>query len=240
MINIIKSDIFRIYKGKQCVFSMLGLTVLGIFLMVISGESSGFEAVKGGLTNGGMFIPLFLTNILVVVWGHEFNYRVVNNTLIAGVSREHYFISKVILTYVLTILFVSIYSVSLIVTAAILKGSIPMVIILKIIGIQLPFYLMAVSIGIFLFNSIQAIYVSVSLFIILAFIGDSLVSMIISTYLPKLDMILDTMIFTNISSVVDIQSLSTNLVGTMLISGCLYLVIAVSSSFILFNKRELK
>ncbi|AOV08927.1 hypothetical protein [Sporosarcina ureilytica] len=240
MLNIIKSDFFRIMKGKLCFYSIVGMVVLGIFFGFIASDDTAFEIAKSGLSNGSLLIPIFLTNILMVVWGHEFSYRVVNNSLILGVKRSTFFMGKTVLTFILTILFVLVYSLSLFTTTFVLSGGFDVVALLKVILAQIPLYLTASALGVLLFNIIKSTYVSVAAFISIAFIGDSFLSNIIGTYLPKFDSILDTLFFTNIRNVTNLSNLSTSFTTTIFVSSIAYTLLALIISYSSFSTREFK
>ncbi|MCZ2259985.1 hypothetical protein [Sporosarcina sp. G11-34] len=240
MFNILKSDFFRIIKGKLCFYSAVGMVVLGAFFSFLGSDKPAFEIVQSGLSSSSLFLPIFLTNILVIVWGHEFSYRVVNNSLISGIKRSTFFLSKTILTFILTILFILIYSLSLFATTYALQGGFDPLPLVKIVLAQIPLYLTASALGILLFNTIKSTYVSVAAFISIAFIGDSFISNIIATYLPKLESILDTLFFTNIRSVTNLPDLSTNLLLTIFTSSIAYALLALFVSYSSFNTREFK
>ncbi|MEI5994201.1 hypothetical protein [Candidatus Enterococcus mansonii] len=240
MINMLKADIYRIVKSSLCLYSLVGLLLLGVFFSFMGSSSSAMEMVQGGLSNGSILLPVFLTNIYMVSWGHEFSYRTVNNSLIGGIKRSTFFLSKTFLTFILTVLFLSVYAIGLVGTALVLKGGFAIVPILKALAAQTLLYLTVSSIGILLFNVIQASYVSVAAFISVAFIGDNILSSIISTYFPKADFILDTLFFTNIRSLSDVSTIPSKVLSTMLISSIVYGVIALFVSYSVFSNREFK
>ncbi|MGG5342426.1 hypothetical protein [Enterococcus sp. AZ192] len=242
MINLLKSDGYRIVKSSLCFYSISGLILVGAFFGFLGASSTDTakELIQSGMSNGSMLIPIFLTNIFMVCWGHDFNYRVVNNSLIAGISRKKFFSSKVVLTFLLTLLFVSAYAGSLMITTLILKGSFPLEVALKPFFVQLPLYLAVSCVGIFLFNVFHASYTSVAIFIAIAFIGDTLLSNIISNYFKKFDFLLDTLFFSNLRSITDLSVFTNEQLKTALFSSLIYSVIALAVSFNIFRNREFK
>ncbi|MFD2307304.1 ABC transporter permease [Enterococcus termitis] len=242
MINLLKSDGYRIVKSSLCFYSISGLILLGAFFGFLGSSSTDTakDLIESGLSNGSMLIPIFLTNIFMVCWGHDFNYRVVNNSLIAGVSRKTFFLSKVVLTFLLTLLFVSVYAVSLMVTTILLKGGFPLDVAIKPFLVQLPLYLAASCLGICLFNVFQASYTSVAAFIAIAFIGDTILSNIISNYFEKFDVLLDTLFFSNLRSITDLTVFTSEQLQTALLSSLIYGLIALAVSFNVFRNREFK
>lgn len=240
MFNILKSDFFRIIKGRLCFYSAVGMIVLGIFFSFIGSDKTAFEIVQSGLSNSSIFVPIFLTNILVIVWGHEFSYRVVNNSLISGIKRSTFFLSKTVLTFILTILFILIYTFSLFTTTFVLQGAFDALPLIKIVLAQIPLYLTASALGVLLFNTIKSTYVSVAAFISIAFIGDSFISNIVATYFPKIESILDTLFFSNIRSLTNLSDLSTNFLTTIFASSFAYTLLALFISYSSFSTREFK
>ena len=138
MVNIIKSDFYRIIKGRLGFISALLIFLFGILLVVIARDYTVKELIESTLSSGSIFMPIMITNILVISWGHEFNYRTVNNALISGISRMKYFISKVLLTFLLMTLFLIMYSMGLTLATLVFKGSVDLGYTLKILSAQFP------------------------------------------------------------------------------------------------------
>lgn len=241
MVNTLKADFYRIIKSSLGFYSMAGLIVLGIiFGFLASADNAPQLMVQSGLSNGALLVPVFLTNVFMIAWGHEFSYRVVNNSLIAGMKRSTFFFSKTILTFLLTILFVMTFAGSLIGTTWLLKGGFSLVVALKPFVAQLPLYLTTSCLGILLFNALKVSYISVAAFISIAFVGDTIFSNIVSTYFGKLDFILDTLFFSNLRMVTDLSAVSASQFQTIMISSVLYGAVALLISFHLFSNREFK
>lgn len=241
MINTLKADFYRIIKSSLGFYSVAGLILVGvIFGFLASADNTPQLIVQSGLANGALLIPVFLTNIFMIAWGHEFSYRVVNNSLIAGMKRSTFFFSKTLLTLLLTVLFVGIFAGSLMLTAFLLKGGFSLTAAMKPLLAQLPLYLTASCLGILLFNVLKASYISVAAFISIAFVGDTIFSNVISTYLEKLDFILDTLFFSNLRMVTDLSTVSADQFQTIMVSSVLYGVIALFISFSVFSNREFK
>lgn len=240
MLNSLHADFFRIIKGGLCLYSFIGMIVLGWFFSFVGTDKSSFEIAQAGLADASMLIPIFLTNIFVIVWGHEFSYRVVNNSLVLGIKRLSFFMNKTILTFILTFLLVSVYTISLFMTTFILHGDFEVLPLIQIFLAQLPLYMTVSALGILLFNIIRATYLSVAIFVSVAFIGDSFISSIVATYFPNFEAILDTLFFTNIRAVINLSELSTDFLTTVFISGFAYMVLAVFISYMSFSTREFK
>lgn len=240
MVNIIKSDFYRIIKGRLGFISALLIFLFGILLVVIARDYTVKELIESTLSSGAIFMPIMITNILVISWGHEFNYRTVNNALISGISRMKYFISKVLLTFLLMTLFLIMYSMGLTLATLVFKGSVDLGYTLKILSAQFPMYLAVSSLGVLLFNVVNATYVSIMIFIVMAFIGDNIISMIIETYFKKLDFLMDYLFISNISNVTNISVLTNTTMLTYSTSAVALTVIFIMISYQTFKQKEFK
>lgn len=240
MLNIIKSDFYRVKQGKLGYISAIVLFLLGLFLGALGKGYTTSELIESTLSSGSIFMPIIITNILVIVWGHEFNYRTVNNTLISRVKRIDYFTSKMILTGTLTVIALAIYGLSIVTSTFIFNGTIDVAYTLKILGAQLPLYLAVSSFGTLLFNLIDVTYLAITIFIVTSFIGDSLISMVIDTYLKPLKFLLDYLFMSNIGNMANIQVLPTTTIFTYIWSALICSVVFIAISYQLFNKKEFK
>lgn len=240
MVKSIKADIYRILKSASGFYATAILLLLGIFFSFVGKDNSSKEIIENGLSNGTLLLPVFLTNTFVISWGHEFSYRLVNNSLISGIKRYQFFFSKVLLTFFLTVIFISVFSVSLFISTYFISGSVPVMSSLKILMLQLPLYLAASSLGILLFNVLNSSYLSIATFISIAFIGDTLIGTVISTYFSNFDVLLDTMFFSNLRNLIGYQNLSDHTIQVMVVSSLAYSVVALLISFQVFRKREFK
>lgn len=240
MFSLIKSDIYRIIKGNLGIISLLGITTLAIFIGVMSGKGDSVEALTGGLSIGTMVLPIFFTNIFMITFGNDYSYRVVNNSLISGIKRSTYYFSKVILTFLLATVYVFIFSLVLVVTLKVTTGELMVVEAAKIFIAQLPLYLGASAIGIVCFNFIKTPYIAVAAFISLAFVGDNFISIIVSNFVPKLEGVLDTLIFTNLGQLVGVNAISTQSLMTIIVSCVIYSVCLIFIGYRSVKTREFK
>lgn len=240
MLNILKSDSYRIIKGQLGLISLLGIMVLAIFFGSISSDGDVLETLVGGLSIGTMILPIFFTTIYMMTFGNEFSYRVINNSLISGIKRHTYYISKVLLTFIMTIIYVVAFALTLVLTLKVTTGDWMIAEASKIVMAQLPLYLGVSSIGILCFNLIKTPYIAVAAFISVAFVGDNLIGSIVETFLPKLDFMLETFIFTNLGTLVGITTLSTQTLTTIMISCFIYSVVIIVIGYQSIKIREFK
>lgn len=240
MRTMLKADFYRISKGRLGYIAAIILFLLGLLLGALGKGYSNSEIIESTLSSGSLFMPIMITNVLMIAWGQEFTYRTINNVLISGVSRFKYFAAKILLTGILTGIFLCIFGLSVVISTLIFSGQVDLIHTFEILFAQLPMYLALSALGVLLFNIIDVTYVAVTMFIVISFIGDTLISTIIGTYLKQLDFMLDYMFVTNISNVVNLSSLPTATIITYIWSAFLLAIIFVGISYQIFKKREFK
>ena len=240
MLNLLKSDIYRIVKGNLCFYAIAGLSLFGLFFGIVREDTPSLEAIKDGLSNASIFVSIFMINIFMVVWGHEFTHRVVNNSLIFGIQRRTYFYSKVLLTFGMTLLFLAVYTSALGITVWLTAGGFSLLEMFKMLLLQLPLYFAVSLIGVLLFNVIKSGNVATSIFVALILVGEGLASSVISTYFSAAEVLLDTLLFTNIRLLTDYLKLSGQTVGLIFSSAVVYGLICYMCSYQVFKAREFK
>lgn len=240
MIDLLKADFYRIRKGNLGYISAIVLFLFALLLGALGKEYPTKEIVESALSSGVLFMPVMITNVLMIVWGHEFNNRTINNVLITGTNRLNYFIRKCVLTAILTSLFLAVYGVGVMISTVIFSGDIAIVHTVKILFAQLPLYLAVSSLGILLFNVINTTYVAITIFIVIAFIGDSIITTVIVTYLKPLEFLLKHLFISNISNMSNISVLSMNTIMTYIWSALIFSIVFSAISYQMFKKREFK
>lgn len=240
MINLFKADVYRILRGRVSMFSLLGILILSIFLGNAPESGKNVDSLIGLFSIGTMILPLFFTSIYMATFGNEFSYRVVNNSLVSGVKRSTYYLSKVILTFVMTSIFVLVFFSGLILTLKLRTNNLFINEFFRVLIAQIPLYIGVSSIGILCYNLIKTPYIANVVFVSIAFVGDNLLSSIIGTFLPRLDFLLDTFIFSNLSNVI-VTVISNNKISGSIFGSCiLYSLILIFSGYFLIQKRDLK
>lgn len=240
MFELLKADFYRIKKGNLGYISAIVLFLFALLLGALAKGHSTKEIVESTLSSGGLFMPIMITNVLMIVWGHEFNNRTVNNVLISGMNRLNFFISKFVLTAVLTGAYLMVYGIGAMASTLIFKGGIDFVYTMKILLAQMPLYLAISSLGVLLFNVINTTYVAIIIFIVAAFIGDSIISTVVLTYLKQLDFLLDHLFVSNISNIAYMSVLSTNDILTFVCSALIFSIVFGFISYQVLKGREFK
>lgn len=240
MLSLLKSDIYRIVKGKLGFYSAAGLVIFGIFFGIVRDDTPSLEAIQDGLSSASIFVSIFLINIFMIAWGHEFSNRVVNNSLVFGVKRRTYFLSKVLLTFGMTFLFLAIYTGALAGTVWITGGGFSLIEMFKIMLLQLPLYFTVSLSGVLLFNVIKSGNVATAVFVALILVGEGLASSFISSYFSAADVVLDTLLFTNIRQLTDYQNISGQTFGVIFSSTLVYAFVFYIFSYTIFKDRDFK
>nr|WP_088327667.1 hypothetical protein [Bacillus cereus] len=238
--NLLKADLYRIFKGKLGIISLIFLVLIGVGFSLLEKNSNPLEEIYSAWGMGIGLLPIFLTNIYMIVWGNEFTSRTVNNVLITGNKREIFFFSKFLLTFLLTLLSVIVLTSAIVLTVWINVGVFSVMEVLKIFVVQLPIYFAITAFGVLIFNVVRVPYVAVVLFISSAFIGDAFVSNIISIYFSNFDYLLDTLFFSNLSNLIGLKDISSNTLKLMISSGVIYGLIATTLAYTSFKTREFK
>lgn len=240
MYTMLKADFYRIRKGNLGYIAAIILFLFGIFLGILGKDYSVGEMIELMLATSSLLMPIIITNLLMIVWGHDFNTRTVNNTLIGGTSRLKFFIEKFVLTAILTGIFLIIFGLSVVTCNLVFQGSTDLVYLGEILLAQYPLYLAVSSLGVLFFNIFKTSYVSVALFMVVCFIGDNLISTVVGTYLKAFDFVLDYLFVSNISNIVNLNALPGNLITTYLVSALVLSFIFIVVSYQIFRNREFK
>lgn len=240
MIRNLRADFYRIRKGNQGVISMILILILGIFLTAIGKEYDTKELIESALSSGSLFMPILFSNILMITWGYEFSYRTVNNALIAKANRLKFFISKVLLSFLLTLGYLFLYAISIILGTVIFKGRIEIIYTIKLILAQFPMYLAVISLGTLLFHVVDAIYVAVAIFLVISLLGDSITSLVISTYFKNFGFLMDYQFVANISKITNMSFLPLNTILIYMGSAVAFCVVFMAVSYQVFARREFK
>lgn len=240
MINLFKSDVYRILRGRVSMFSLLGIIILSIVLGSASESGKNIDSLIGIFSIGTMVLPLFFTSIYMATFGNEFSYRVINNSLVSGVKRSTYYLGKVILTFLMTTVFVLVFFSVLTLALKIRTNTLYINEFLRVLVAQVPLYIGVSSIGILCYNLIKTPYIANVVFVSIAFIGDNLLNSIIGTFLPRLEFLSDTFIFSNLNNVVVVAIADNKISGSIFVSCIIYSFILVLSGYFLIQRRELK
>ncbi|XMB66303.1 ABC transporter permease subunit [Mycoplasmatota bacterium zrk1] len=262
MINLIKADIYRIFRGKGIYITigfLLGLCSLQAFggidsLGVSSSSMEGIDEVIPLVT--GRIAPLIMmrTNdnllylllpIIIIISSVDFSSGTAKNVLVNGVSRSKYYLSKLVLTMLFCIILLVFSIVIPTIIISLLNGFggefdgefIGQV--LKAFSLQLLLFLAVTSIGIFfVFTTKSTAKVNG------IYIAFCLVPMIIIVLLfnisEKFLKLLDYEVVMNIRMAANANSMSSGEIGRMILVGIVYLVLSLVGGLILFRKCDIK
>lgn len=123
MLNIIKADLYRIFRGKTLYITFIAFLFL-MSLQVVFPESGSFTI---GVSNDGIpgldalpkrstcglqapivlmsyadQIIYFMLSIIYIISATDFSYGAIKNSLCSGVSRVKFYLSKLVLTIILS------------------------------------------------------------------------------------------------------------------------------------------
>ncbi|EPI01856.1 hypothetical protein D920_00398 [Enterococcus faecalis 13-SD-W-01] len=214
--------------------------MIGIGFTLLTKDKFSLDTVKNTVRMSSVLLPIFLTNIYMIIWGDEFSHRTINNLLVVKKNRFKIFVIKYFLTFALTLIFSLVIILACSFTTWFKIGGFPLLEILKILAAQLPIYFAVTSFGTLIFIGIPTSYAAVAVFISLAMIGDNFISSIISTFLPNLEYFLDTLFFTNLSNIVDFSIISPDTFRVMMLSGIIYGIFGAILSYMIFSIKEFK
>jgi ABC-type transport system involved in multi-copper enzyme maturation permease subunit len=160
MLNLLRSDFYRLFKGKT-IYVTFAIVLAFMVLLPFMEKNTGYEVLIGGLGEND-FILLALLPILFVIAAIDFQFGTIKNALSYGTSRTGLYFSKLILAGVYCIImYLSVILVKTLSGTAFngFQGEITSEILLSVLevaGIQICLLLGAVSVGIaiiFMFQS---------------------------------------------------------------------------------------
>lgn len=238
---ILKADLYRIIKGKLGLIALaglLGLIIFGYFVFSFRLGDRGAPLMILRIVSA--FVPIFLTNIYMIVWGDEFSQRVINNVLITKVSRTKIFIVKFILAYLLTIVLTLLVLLVDIIIGYILGNQVDVANLLLRTAIQGLGYFVLTGLAALLFTYLSKPYVAVAAFISYTIVIESLASNLISGYLPQFEPFTHTLPTYILSEAINAEVLTSQFMWTSLIAAVGYGLILFVISCLIFNKKEFK
>ncbi|MBO5349351.1 MAG: hypothetical protein J6A89_05995 [Clostridia bacterium] len=135
MINIIKSDLYRIFKGKA-IYVLLTIIVLIISPQIIFFKTTVAEIISG---NNDLYFAFIVIIVSVIL--SDFSNSTIKNTIACAITKKTYYFSKLISSLFLSTLLIIFfncftYSINIIVNG--IDSSIPIFEFMKMTVIQLP------------------------------------------------------------------------------------------------------
>ncbi len=261
MLNIIKADLYRIFKGKGIYITFIFFIAI-IVLQIYSGSLgavgvntdtvSSYDNIK--LT--GAIAPFatssfvdnylyYLLPIIVIIAAVDFGAGTVKNILSNGVSRIKYYFSKLILAFIASTVMLFLNVVLSILLATMINGfggEFNAKFISDILRVLLPqlylFFAMS-SVGIFLTFSTKRVGALSGYYI-----GFCLVPMILVYILsigwPNALKLLDYDIVSNLRMLGGIVSFSNTDLARVYLLGSFYILVSTIGGLLLFRRSEIK
>jgi ABC-type transport system involved in multi-copper enzyme maturation permease subunit len=257
MLNIMRSDLYRITKGKCLYITLiifLTLTVIqAVFpgrvfwglkpLVNIPAELDGMHSHLAVMVSADNIIYIMLS-IIFVLAATDFSSGAVKNTLSSGVSRTKLYLSKLMLGSLICIImyasaiFLSTLAVTLITGFGGTFSFAYMLSVLIPFAAQLVMLIGVISIGISIIfitkkgAALNAIYLSF-------FIGITTIIVLIARatgyeFLVKYDFVL------NLQSLADVENMAAVDIFRALVIGMAFTVICTSIGILAFKKSEIK
>jgi len=262
MINLIKADIYRVFRGKGIYITMgflFALCILQSFGMmesigISSASMEGAEEVVTGLS--GKMVPMIMMRandnllylllpVIIFISAADFSSGTAKNVLANGVSRTNYYFSKLILSMLFCIVMsvLSIVIPTIIVT--LLKGfggGIDLEFfgqVFKAFSLQLFLLLAVTSLGIFFVFTTRSTAKVNGLYIAFCLVPMLLIVLMfgISEEFIKL---LDYEMVMNIRMAANANTMTSLEIVRVIVFGISYLLFSMVGTILLFKKCDIK
>lgn len=259
MLNLIKADMYRLIRSKAFWITFIvlisylilaGLTgsvgTIGVATEVNEREylslldsGTGMQMLTSS-TGDNLFY--FFLPILILLITSDFTNGAVKNVISKGVSRNRYYISKLIFTTVICSLFVILYEVIPLIAGSLKYGygdSFKIYNFGRILLTQIPIYFAVISIGVFMACSVQKTAILNGVYLTF-FIFTSLMFTILTIINDKFQKLFDYDLVMLIRKNVFIKNISMKEIIYNWTFALIVIVITIISGIVIFNKREIK
>lgn len=262
MINLIKADIYRIFRSKGIYITMTILLVIFVLqafgevgsIGISSDEMEGAEAVVQLLT--GRTAPLnvmrandnllyFLLPIIIFISSVDFSSGTAKNVLSNGISRTRYYFSKLILS----MLFCTLILISSIVIPTIIAtfmngfgGAFDWTYIsqvLNVIALQQLLLFAATSIGIFFVFTTKRTAAVNGLYIAFCLVPMLLILTLYS-FSEKFSILMEYEMVMNIRKAAYVNLMTGDEIIKVIAVGLVYFIISLACGLVLFKKCDVK
>ncbi|MBD5545152.1 MAG: hypothetical protein HDR01_13195 [Lachnospiraceae bacterium] len=238
--NFIKAELFRFSRKKVFYIAFLGLVCLALFFCkTIEADDAGM-VVKASLTYGTAVIPILFVPIYLQIWQADFASRFINNILVSGMSRVHYYFGKLLMMYLFGEVLALIYGFSVLIFSYCLKGEFLIGEYLKAIAVQNLLYLVVMAVGLMIYIVVDVAALSTAVYLLFILLFENLVSALLKQMHINIEKISSYMIMQNLTKAVSVVNLQKNEIYPMLISGIVLWIISVGISVFLLKEREYK
>jgi len=257
MTNIIKADLYRLLRGKG-IYITTALLVLVIFF-----AASGDSLIHVSTNNGDIFEPLtgltapfwlmsspetifaFLIPFIIFVVASDFSSMTVKNALSAGEQRVKFYLSKLVLTCMFSILIIFTTVILGVVFATIgygFGGQINMGFILRLIqmlGTQIFMYTAITSVGVFLAFTTKNAAAVICAYLAFCFIPTMIIT-IFAAGNSRLEFLYNYDIAMRISRLANIEAMTATDIRRAFALGGFYILASTIIGIFLFKKCEIK
>ncbi len=252
MLNMMKADVQRIFRGKG-IYLTMGVLVLFIVMHVIGTSNVGDTTLR----YAGISMPFYMMQltsnvifavipIVIMIAADDFTTGTAKNVLTSGTSRMHYYISKLLLSFLFCLLLFVLHIFGGTLIATIVHGFGGTFDMDFVISVLQPFFvqlflLMAVAcVGMFFAfvtrNSSAVTGWLVGFIMAPSLIIVQLLAPINERFMDLLDFEIVTMLF----SLVAFPELSTEDITRILLTGTAYILISTIAGMMVFRKCEIK
>lgn len=238
--NFIKAELYRISRKKVFYVAFVGLLGLALFYCKAIEESAVKSVVKTALTYGTAAIPILFIPIYLQVWQTDFNSRFINNLLVSGISRIQYFWGKLLVMYLLGMIYSLGYGYGIMAFAYIFRGECLVEEFLPVMAVQMFLYLVVMTIGLMIYIIVNQAALSTAVYLLFILLFESLTSTLIKQLHMDLNRISSYMIMQNLSKAVSIMELQKNEIDSLVISGIILWIGTVCISIRVLKRREYK
>lgn len=262
MLRLLKADLYRLYRGKT-LWITSGILVIFYILDGAGKVAANLRANVGGnvyeqtnkvLTGSQApfsalaspeFLIYFLLPVLIVTACTDFSANAIKNTLSRGVSRARLYLSKLLLSFVICIVYFILEIVLTLVSGTVALGfgqsfdSAYVGKLTEVFLLQLPLFLGIVSIGIFLVFLTHRTAVVNAVYLIM-FTAAQLIVTILTVMSSRFDSVGEYELTYCLKQAVTVQSLSAQDVTRIILLGVGYIVIMTLLGIFIFQKSDMK
>lgn len=256
MLNIIRADLYRIFRGKGFyITTILLLALIGI--LVLTGQLYiSNESAQTQYSTSGMSIPFqmmaepaimiyFILPFMIFICSADFSGGTVKNPLSNGIPRAKFYLSKLILSCVSCFCLFFVYiviSTELATMAYGFGGTFDMSFIANVLRpfmAQLFMFISVVCVTVFLAFATKKTAAVIGLYIVL-FLGQIFLFSILASLSDNLLPLLDYEIISITSNLVNIDSMALgDIVRTFAVGG-FYILASTIGGIAIFSKSEIK
>lgn len=262
MANIIRADLYRIFRGKA-IYITFGVLIAFLVFEAIAGTGSIGIATEELLEDTtditkttGMTIPFmmasattnltyFILPLLICIAGTDFSCGAVRNTLSRGISRTMYYFAKLVPVLILTVIIQLLNLVVPIIVATVRNGfggdfTVEwLVSVLKPYGIQVLLLLAFACVGIFIVFLTKRTAAINAVFIAFTMVPQILF-MIAAAISPKLEGLMNYDMNVNLSALSNYSQLATEDITRAILLGVFYILVSTGFGILLFRKSDIK